>query len=74
MVLSLEISYKSSSNILLSFCYKPPKGDNDILSIFLKQVFNKSAAEKKGYYLVGDLKMRKFQLFKILYLNMAKLF
>ena len=35
-ILSLEISYKNSSNILLSCGYKPHKGDNDILSMFLK--------------------------------------
>ena len=51
-ILSLEISCKNSSNILVSCCYKPPKG---ILSMFSKQVFKKSAAEKKPYYLIGDL-------------------
>ena len=56
-ILSLEISYKNSSNILLSCCYQPSKGDNDILSMFLKQVFKKSAVEKKPYYLIGDLNM-----------------
>ena len=35
-IISLEISYKNSSNILLNCCYKPPKGDNDILSMSLK--------------------------------------
>ena len=54
-IFSLKVTHKNSSNILLSCCYKPPKGDNDILSMFLKQVFEKSAAEKKPYYLVGDL-------------------
>ena len=54
-ILSLEISYKNSSNILLSCCYKPPKDENYILSMFLKQVFKKYAAEQKPYYLVGDL-------------------
>ena len=66
-ILFLEVSYKNSSNILLSCCYKSPKGDNDIYSMFLKQVFKKPTAEKKPYYLVEDLsnilKMRKFQLF-----------
>ena len=51
---SLEILYKNFFNILLSCCYKPPKCDNDILSIFLKEVFKKSAGEKKPYYLAGD--------------------
>ena len=40
---------------LLSCCYEPHKGDNDILSLFLKQAFKNSAAEKKPYYLIGDL-------------------
>ena len=40
-ILSLEISYENSSNILLICCYKPPKGGNDILSMFLKQIFKK---------------------------------
>ena len=30
-------------------------GDNDILSMFLKQVFEKSTVEKKPHYLIGDL-------------------
>ena len=48
-ILSLEISYKNPPSILLSCCYKPPKSHNDILSMFLKQVFKKTAAEKKPY-------------------------
>ena len=63
-ILSLEISYKNSSNILLSCCYKPLKGDNDILSMFLKQVFEKSATEKKLYYLVGDLNINCLEYFE----------
>ena len=63
-ILSLEISYQTSSNILLSCCFKPPKGDNDILSMFLKQVFKKSAAERKLYYLVGDLNINCLEYFK----------
>ena len=63
-ILSLEISYKYSSNILLSCCYKPPKGDNNISSMFLKQVFKKSAAERKPYYLVGDLKINCLEYFE----------
>lgn len=33
-----KILNKYSSNILLSCCYNPLKGDNDILSMLLKQV------------------------------------
>ena len=63
-ILSLEVSCKNSSNILLSCCYKPPKGDNDILSMFLKQVFKKSTAEKKPYYLIGDLNINCLEYFE----------
>ena len=63
-ILSLEISYKNSPNILLSCCYKSHKGGNDILSMFLKQVFEKSAAEKKPYYLVGDLNINCLEYFE----------
>ena len=63
-ILFLEVSCKNSSNILLSCCYKPPKGDNDILSMFLKQVFKKSAAEKKPHYLIGDLNINCLEYFE----------
>ena len=33
-ILNLGIASKNSCNILLSCCYKRPKGDNDILCIF----------------------------------------
>ena len=50
--------------IYLSCCYKPPKGDTDILIMFLEQVFLKPAAEKKPYYLVGDLNVNCLEYFK----------
>ena len=56
--------YKNSSNQLLSCCYKPPKGDNDILSMFLKQVFKKSTAEKKPDYFIGDLNINCLEYFE----------
>ena len=37
-ILSPETLNKNPSNILSSCCYKPLKGDNNILSMFLKQV------------------------------------
>ena len=63
-ILSLVNSYKNSSNILLSCCYMPPKGDNDILSIFIKQVFKKSVAEKKPYLLIGELNINCLEYFE----------
>ena len=48
----------------MSYCYKPPNGDNDNLSMFLKQVFKKSTAEKKPCYLIGDLNINCLEYFK----------
>ena len=50
--------------IYLSCCYKPPKGDIDIVIMFLEQVFLKPAAEKKPYYLIGDLNINCLEYFK----------
>ena len=50
-ILFLEMSHKNSSNILLSCCYKSPNSDDDILSMFLKQVF-------------GDLKINCWEYFE----------
>ena len=63
-ILLLELSCKNSSNILLSCCYKPPKGVSDILTRFLKQVFKKSTAEKKPYYLIVDLNINCLEYFE----------
>ena len=63
-MLCLEISYKNSSNILLSCCYSPPQGDNNILSIFLKHICKKSLAEKKLYLLIGGLNINCLEYFK----------
>ena len=63
-ILSLEISNKNFSDILMSCCYKSPKGDNDISSMFLKQAFKKYIAEKKTYYLVGVLNINCLQYFE----------
>ena len=62
--LFLKVSYKNSSNILLSYCYKPSKGDNDILSMFLKQVFQKSTAAKRPYYLIGEPNINCLEYFE----------
>ena len=39
-------------------------GDNDILSMFLKQVFEKSAVGKKPHYLIGDLNINCVEYFE----------
>ena len=56
--------WKFGIKILLSCCYKPPKNDNDILTMFLKQAFKKSTAEKKLYYLIGDLNINCLEYFE----------
>ena len=53
-ILYLEISYKNSSNILLSCCYKPPKGDNDILTMFLNK-FLKTLLPKRSLTILLEI-------------------
>ena len=53
-ILYLEISYKNSSNILLSCCDKPPKGDNDILTMFLNK-FLKTLLRKRSLTILLEI-------------------
>ena len=46
-ILTIEIINKDNRNTILSCCYKPPSGDSENLSIFLKGIFEKSNSEKK---------------------------
>ena len=59
-----DLSESKEHKEILSCCYKPPKGDSDILSRLLKQVFKKSTAEKKPYYLIGDLNINCLEYFE----------
>ena len=64
VIFSLETLYNHSSTKLLVCDYKPPKGDNDMLSMFFKQVFKMSDPEKKLYYLIGDLNINCLEYFE----------
>ena len=64
VIFSLETLYNHSSTKLLVCDYKPPKGDNDMLSMFFKQVFKMSDPEKKPYYLIGDLNINCLEYFE----------
>ena len=63
-ILSLEVSYKNLSNILLRCCYKPPKVDNDILSMFLKQVFKNVCFGKETLLSYWRSQFKLFRIFE----------
>ena len=57
-ILTIEISRENDKNILLSCCYRPPSGDNENLSAFLRnKIIEKSVSEKKMNYIIGDFNM-----------------
>ena len=59
-IITLEIINKESKNVILSCCYKPPNGNNEHLSTFLNNIFEKAFHEKKQCYLLGDFNINCF--------------
>ena len=54
-IVTVEFLNKDSKNILLSCCNRPPAGDSENLSMFLKnELIEKSILEKKKSFIIGD--------------------
>ena len=48
----------NDKNIIVSCCYRPPNGDSENLSTFLrKNIIKKSVSEKTISYIIGDFNM-----------------
>jgi exonuclease III len=57
-IITIEIINKDSKNILLSVCYRPPKGASNNLATFLQNIIiNKAIVEKKKSFIVGDFNL-----------------
>ena len=52
--LCLEISTKTSKNIILSLNYRPPNGDTTLFEKHMKSILSKNKASKKEVILTGD--------------------
>ena len=52
--LCLEISTKTSKNIILSLNYRPPNGDTTLFEKHMKNILSKNEATKKEVVLIGD--------------------
>ena len=52
--LTIEIINKTSKNILVSCCYKPPNGNTRSFNKHLENIYNISSNEKKLLFILGD--------------------
>ena len=52
--LCLEISTKTSKNLILSLNYRPPNGDSTLFEKHMKSILSKNEATKKEVILIGD--------------------
>ena len=55
--LCLEISTKTSKNLILSLNYRPPNGDTTLFEKHMKSILSKNEATKKEVILIGDFSM-----------------
>ena len=55
--LCLEISTKTSKNLILSLNYRPPNGDSTLFEKHMKSILSKNEATKKEVILIGDFNM-----------------
>ena len=55
--LCLEISTKTSKNLILSLNYRPPNGDTTLFEKHMKSILSKNEVTKKEVILIGDFSM-----------------
>ena len=55
--LCLEISTKTSKNLILSLNYRPPNRDTTLFEKHMKSILSKNEATKKEVILIGDFNM-----------------
>ena len=53
-MLSIEIVHKHKKNTLVTCCYRPPNGNQNIININLDKVLNSINFENKKYFILGD--------------------
>ena len=56
--LCLEISTKTSKNLILSLNYRSPNGDATLFEKHMKSILSKSKATKKEVILISDFNMK----------------
>ena len=56
-ILTIEIISKESKNMLLSCCYRPPKGVTENLTAYLTSIFKRIRNEKKESSVIGDFNL-----------------
>ena len=56
-ILATEIISNESKNMLLSCCYRPPKGITENLTAYLASIFQGVQNEKKKSFIIGDFNL-----------------
>ena len=56
-ILTIEIISKESNNMLISCCYRPPKGIMENLTVYLASIFQGVQNEKKKVFIIGDFNL-----------------
>ena len=56
-MLTIEIISKESKNMLISCCYRPPKGITENLPAYLASIFQGVQNEKKKIFIIGDFNL-----------------
>ena len=54
---TIEIISKESKNMLISCCYRPPKGITENLTAYLASIFQGAQNEKKNIFIIGDFNL-----------------
>ena len=56
-ILTTEIISKESKNMLLSCCYRPPKGITENLTAYLTSIFQRVQNQKKKSFIIGNFNL-----------------
>ena len=56
-ILTIETTSKESKNMLISCCYRPPKGVTENLTAYLASIFQGVQNEKKKIFIIGDFNL-----------------
>ena len=59
-ILTVEITSKESKNMLISCCYRPPKGKTENLTAYPASIFQGVQNENKKIFIIGDFNLNCF--------------
>ena len=60
-ILTIEVISKEGKNMLISCCYRPPKGITENLTAYLASIFQGVQNEKKKIFIIGDFNLSSYR-------------